>query len=119
MLTPRQKQVLDFVPSYTKKRGFAPSLEDIRKRLRLSSVSNIHQHIETLRKKGYLEKQKNQRRSIEVSTTEKLIKIPLLGTIAAGQPIEAIEIPEKISIPENYIGKYGEYYALKVAGYSM
>src|SRR3989344_3206212 len=57
MLTPRQKQVLDFVTSYTKKRGFAPSLEDIRKRLRLSSVSNIHQHIEALREKGRIKLQ--------------------------------------------------------------
>ncbi|HBT81530.1 TPA: hypothetical protein DEB04_02300 [Candidatus Giovannonibacteria bacterium] len=119
MLTPRQKQVLDFVTSYTKKRGFAPSLEDIRKRLRLSSVSNIHQHIEALREKGYLNKRKNQRRSIEISSAEKLIKIPLLGTIAAGHPIEAIEIPEKISIPGDFIGKHGEHYALKVAGDSM
>src|SRR3989344_3715773 len=120
MLTPRQKQVLDFVPSYTKKRGFATSLEDIRKRLRLSSVSNIHQHIETLRKKGYLEKQKNQRRSIEISKPERLVKVPLLGTIAAGEPIHIFEEQrETIAVPKSKIPYSSEVYALRVVGSSM
>ena len=120
MLTPRQKQVLDFVTSYTKKRGFAPSLEDIRKRLRLSSVSNIHQHIETLRKKGYLEKQKNQRRSIEISKPERLVKVPLLGTIAAGEPIHIFEEQrETIAVPKSKIPYSSEVYALRVVGSSM
>ena len=120
MLTPRQKQVLDFVTSYTKKRGFAPSLADIRKRLLLSSVSNIHQHIETLRKKGYLEKQKNQRRSIEISKPERLVKVPLLGTIAAGEPIHIFEEQrETIAVPKSKIPYSSEVYALRVVGSSM
>ncbi|MDP3784699.1 MAG: transcriptional repressor LexA [bacterium] len=119
MLTPRQKQVLDFVTSFTKKRGFAPSLEEIKKRLRLSAISNIHQHIEALREKGYLNKQKNQRRSIEVSSAEKLVRIPLLGTIAAGEPIEVMQEKETIAVPQNKLPKTGDVYALRVQGDSM
>lgn len=120
MLTPRQKQILDLIKKHTKKRGVAPSLAEIKKRLRLSSVSNIHQHIEALKNKGYLNKQKNQPRGIEILKSEGLVKIPLLGTIAAGQPIEAIEDPtETIAVSQNEIGRVGNYYALSVQGNSM
>ena len=119
MLSPRQKQILDFVKTYTRKKSFAPSLEEIKKHFRLSSVSNIHQHIEALKTKGYLEGGKNQKRAIEIVENQKMVQIPLLGTIAAGEPIEAIEIPETISIPKSYIGKHGNYYALRVQGDSM
>ncbi len=119
MLTKRQKQILDFVTAYTKKHDFAPTHEEIKKRLKLRSVSNIHQHIEALRNKGYLDKIKNQPRGIEVPKSEKLIKIPFLGIIAAGQPIEAIEVPEMITIAKNDIGKFDNYYALRVQGNSM
>jgi len=118
VLTPKQKQVLDFVDIYHRKFGVSPSLEEIRKKFRLRSVSNIHQHIATLESKGYLQKQKNQPRGIEISKKEKLIRIPLLGTIAAGQPIEAIQQNEYIAIPKNKIPT-GEIYALKVLGDSM
>ncbi len=102
MLTKRQKQILDFVTTYTKKHDFAPTHEEIKKRLKLRSVSNIHQHIEALRNKGYLDKIKNQPRGIEILKSEKLIKIPIVGTIAAGQPIEAIEVPtETITVTKN------------------
>ena len=120
MLTKRQKQILDFIAASTKKHGFAPTHEEIKKWLKLRSVSNIHQHIQTLEAKGYLQKQKNQRRSIEVAGTESLVKIPLLGTIAAGRPIEAIENPgETIFIAKSEVNDYRNYYALRVQGDSM
>ncbi len=119
MLTKRQKQILDFVTAYTKKHEFAPIYEEIKKQLKLRSVSNIHQHVEALRNKGYLDKIKNQPRGIEISKSEKLIKIPLLGTIAAGQPIEAIQEKETIAIPKSKLPRSGECYALQVAGNSM
>ena len=95
MLTKRQRQILNFVSGFSKKHAYSPSLEEIAKHFRLSSVSGIHQHIQALKDKGYLSKQKNQPRSIEIEKSEKLVKIPLLGTIAAGQPIEAIEVPDR------------------------
>ncbi|KKQ21426.1 MAG: Type II adenine specific DNA methyltransferase [Candidatus Wolfebacteria bacterium GW2011_GWC1_37_10] len=120
MLTKRQKQILDFITYYNKRYGVSPSLEEIKRHFRLKSVSGIHQHIETLKKKDYLNKAENQPRSIEVLRREEMIKIPLLGIIAAGQPIEAIENPsETITVSKNEIGKFGNYYALRVQGNSM
>ncbi len=120
MLTKRQRQILNFVSGFAKKHGYSPSLEEIAKHFRLSSMSGIHQHIQALKDKGYLSKQKNQPRSIEIEKSEKLVRIPLLGTIAAGQPIEAIEVPYgTITITEDEISKQGKHYALRVQGNSM
>ena len=122
MLTPRQKQILDFIKNYTKKKGFAPSLEEIKKHFRLNSVSTIHQHIEALERKGALQTSKNQRRSIEVNKPSKqteTISIPLLGVITAGEPVEAYEMPEKITVSKDLIKGSGDHFALKVNGDSM
>ena len=91
MLTKRQKQVLDFIINYQGRKGYAPSLDEIRKKLKLSSVSTAHFHISKLRDLGYLSKKENKPRSIETLGRETMVKIPLLGTIAAGQPIEVIQ----------------------------
>lgn len=119
MLTKRQRQILNFVSDFSKKHEYSPSFEEIAKHFRLSSVSGIHQHIQALKDKGYLNKQKNQPRSIEIEKSEKLVSIPLLGTIAAGEPIEAIQQNETIMVQQNLFAKSGEHYALKVAGDSM
>jgi len=66
MITKRQKQILDFIKSSTDKKGYAPSLKEIKKHFKLSSESTIHQHIRTLEKKGHIKKEKNQPRGIEV-----------------------------------------------------
>ena len=119
MLTKRQKEVLDFVESYSHKKGYAPSFEEIRKRLKLASVSTIHFHISKLKENGYLGKTENKARSISVASKEPMVKIPLLGTIAAGQPIEAIENKETIAVPKSLIPSSAEVYALRVVGKSM
>ncbi len=119
MLTPRQKQILAFVRRYTKKRDYAPSLEEIKKHFRLRSVSNIHQHLDALEAEGHLSRIKNRKRGIELPKSDLLIKIPLLGTIAAGQPIEAIQEKETIAVPKSKILSSSEVYALRVVGNSM
>ena len=119
MLTKRQKQVLDFLKSFKKRKGYAPSLEEIRKHLRLASVSTAHHHIKALEGIGYLKKEGNQPRAIDIYEKEQMIKIPLLGTIAAGQPIEAIQNKETIAVPQNKLPRNGEFYALRVIGNSM
>lgn len=123
MLTKRQKQILDYITKYIKENDYAPSLEEIKKHFRLSSVATIHEHIEALREKGYLRKSDNQARSIEISKNKKysdLVEIPLLGTIAAGEPIEVFENrKETIAIPKNKLSRTGETYALRVMGNSM
>lgn len=119
MLTKRQKQILDFIASFQKRKGFAPSLEEIKKHLKLSSVSTIHFHIKKLQDSDYLRKKENSPRSISVHEDQQMVKIPLMGVIAAGQPIEAIETYETISVPKNLLAKSGEHFALQVKGSSM
>ena len=119
MLTKRQKQVLDFITGYRKRKGYAPVLEEIRKKFKLASVSTAHFHVSKLRDLGYLAKEENKPRSIDVLKREGMVKIPLLGTIAAGQPIEAIQDKEMIAVPKNKIPASSEVYALRVMGSSM
>lgn len=120
MTTKRQKEVLDFIKSFKKEKGYAPSLEEIKKHLKLSSVSTAHYHVKRLQEEGYLQKEYNQARSISTSKSKQSIEIPILGTIAAGQPIEAIEVPgETITVTKNEVGRFGKHYALRVAGSSM
>lgn len=119
MPTKRQKQILDFITSFQKKKSFAPSLEEIKKHLRLSSVSTIHFHIKKLQDEGFLNKGENSPRSISVYESQQMVKVPLMGTIAAGQPIEAIQEKETIAIPKNKVMRGGNFFALRVAGNSM
>lgn len=119
-LTKRQKQIYDYTKSYINKRGFSPTLEEIKKHFRLSSLSTIHQHIGALADKGFITKDDNSARGISlIEKTAKLVKIPLLGTIAAGQPIEAIREKETIAVPQSQLPRSGEFYALRVVGDSM
>jgi len=118
-LTPRQKQVLDFVKSYRKKRDYSPSLEEIAVHLGVSSVATVHEHLSNLTAKGLVQREENQPRAIEIGATEPMIQIPLIGMITAGQPIISYETNESISISKNSISRPGEHYALKVAGESM
>src|SRR3990167_6170095 len=119
MLTKRRKEVLDFIKQYAKNKGFSPSLDEIRKRFKFASVSTSHFHVSKLKQGGYLEKTANKSRAINVNEKQSLVKIPLLGTIAAGEPIEAIQEKEFISVPKSKIPHGGEFYALRVAGNSM
>src|SRR3989338_6088166 len=119
MLTKRQKQILDFVESYSQKKGYSPSFEEIRKRLKLASVSTIHFHISKLKEGGYLGKTENKARAINVTSKEPMVRIPLLGMIAAGEPIEVIQQNEFITIPKTKLPPSSEVYALRVVGNSM
>lgn len=116
-LTPKQKKVLVFVTSFVDKHDYSPSLEEIAKHFRFKSVSTVHQYVETLRQKGYLSKIKHKQRSIAPVVNE--AEIPLLGYIAAGEPIEAISNPEPLKVPTSMLSKTGLHYGLKVKGDSM
>ena len=120
MLTKRQKEVLNFIESYKKKEGYAPSLEDIKKHLKLSSVSTAHYHIKKLESLGLLRKGENQPRSIVTSKEKKMMSVPITGTIAAGQPIEAIEISDgSVLVDSRNYSPSDTFYALRVKGDSM
>ncbi|TDI32800.1 MAG: transcriptional repressor LexA [Acidobacteria bacterium] len=120
-MTRRQKEILDFVGAFVKENGYSPSLEEIADELGLSSVSTVHKHVSHLLEKGLLRRGWNQNRSLEPVRFERRPRaavIPLVGIVAAGQPIEAIEDVETLDIPESFLGR-GETYALRVAGESM
>lgn len=117
-MTKKQKELLDFIKAYSKKHGYSPSIPELAKHFK-KAVGTIHEHLQKLEEGGYLHKEENKRRGIEISENEKFVKIPLLGTIAAGQPIEAIEEKENIAVPKSKLPKSGEVYALKVRGDSM
>lgn len=120
-LTPKQKKVLDFISSFVNKKGYSPSLEEIASYSKLKAISTVHQHVEALRDKGYLRKEENQPRGIlPIEKDATTIDVPLMGTIAAGEPIEAIEYQaETLTITRNQLGKVGNLYALRVRGNSM
>jgi len=119
ILTKRQKQIFDFISKYINKHGVSPTFEEIGKSFKLKAPSTIHQHIETLVEKGYLNKNENSR-GVEVKkSVEDFISVPLAGTIAAGQPIEAVEEKETIAIPKINLPFGKEIFALKVVGDSM
>lgn len=120
MLTKKQTQVLDYVKAYRAKNRYAPSLEEIKKKFKLASVSTSHYYISKLQDAGFLNKEHNQPRAVSTIEAKQTVEIPILGAIAAGQPIEAIEIPdETITITRDEIGKQGKHYALRVQGNSM
>lgn len=118
MLTKKQKQIFDYIKKHIKGYDYPPSLEKIGRYFKLSSSATVHQHIGALKIKGYL---KDEPRTIQLAENKKspdLVEIPLLGLIAAGQPIETYENKETITVPKSQIGT-GEHYALKVQGNSM
>jgi len=119
MLTKRQKQVLDYIKRYISKNDYAPSLEEIKRHLKLTSVSTAHYHVQALQNIGYLRKEDNQPRALDVFSEQKLVQIPILGTIAAGQPIEAIEYKENIAVSQTRLKGNQYHFALRVNGESM
>src|SRR5437868_9872143 len=99
-LTKRQKQVLDFIGNFVDENGYCPSYEEIAKGLELASLATVHKHISVLEAKSYLKRGFNQSRSLELAPKylqdqrrpkAPVLQIPLLGRIAAGSPVEAVE----------------------------
>jgi repressor LexA len=128
-LTPKQKNVLDFIASATLREGYCPSYEEIARGVGLSSLATVHKHISTLEQKGYLSRKFNESRSLEVArayleaerdrreTLSSTLALPLRGRIAAGRPVEAYETPETLNLGD-FIGSPGTF-ALEVRGDSM
>ncbi|WP_260704867.1 transcriptional repressor LexA [Edaphobacter flagellatus] len=119
-ITRRQKEVIDFLSSFTQKNGYSPSYEEIASGLGLSSLATVHKHITNLQNKGLLQRAHNRSRSIDVLPARPKRggeRLPLLGRIAAGKPVEAIETAESISLGD-IIGNR-EVFALEVRGDSM
>lgn len=136
-LTKRQFRVLAFLDSFVRRNGYCPSYDEVRKALGLASLATVHKHMNTLQQKGYIRKDPNRSRSIEVIDRSPMIEadalsgkgdndlgpmygaesLPLLGRIAAGRPVEAFANQESLSLQE-FVGNRNVY-VLQVKGDSM
>ena len=121
-LTKRQKEMLDFLELFVAEYGYPPSYEEIARNFGYTSLATVHEHVENLRQKGYIRKSYNASRSIELVPANNqagAVELPLLGMVAAGQPIEAIEEQETLAVPDTMIARGGQHYVLRVRGDSM
>ena len=127
MLTKKQKELYDFLDHYIKSNKISPSFEEMKRAVNLKSKSGIHRLITSLEQRGFIKRLKHKARAMEITkklyqdnTNESSYEIPLLGAIAAGNPIEAIENPDEyISVPSNFMSPNNQYFGLKVKGLSM
>lgn len=120
-LTRRQKEILDFVSRHIQKRGYAPTIEEIGDHFGLSSLATVHKHLTNLQNKGLIKRTVNRSRALELVPTDvavRAVELPLLGRVAAGVPIEAVQASETIFVPEDMLGRR-ETYVLQVKGDSM
>ncbi len=127
-ITKRQREVYDFISQFVQDKGYCPSFQEIGDGTGLSSLATVHKHIANLEKKGLLKRDYNRSRSIDVLPVRSRprkqspppptsISLPLLGRIAAGQPVETLENPETISLED--ITRSREVFVLEVRGDSM
>jgi len=119
----KQKRVLEFIKKYIRERGYPPTIEEIKKELRLSSTATVHKHLRALERKGYIKRKRKWRglEIVEEPLLNEILGIPLYGPVAAGTPLEVFgEVKETIEIPAWIVGrKRGEIFALRVQGKSM
>jgi repressor LexA len=123
-LTPKQKEVLDFIVSFINDRGYPPSFREIASGLELASPSTVHVHIQALRERGFLH-ESGSATSRDLEPTDKAVRwsrsvlLPLAGLIAAGQPIEAVAEHETMAVPVELAPDSANSYVLRVKGDSM
>ena len=121
-LTKRQNEILSYLRAHIAEHGYAPSFEEIAEQFTFASLATVHEHLTNLERKGYIRRQYNESRSIEVLPprgTAKATEIPLLGRVAAGLPIESLMHDETIAVPDEILPRRGPNYALRVSGNSM
>ncbi len=120
-LTRRQREIYDFIREFVAREGYSPSLEEIGAAFGLSSVATVHKHVQHLVEKGFLRKAWNRSRSLEPMDERGrgLVDLPLLGTVAAGAPLEVFETEERVAVPESMVRREGESFVLRVRGDSM
>ncbi len=119
-ITPKQKKVYDFIRGYIGAYGFSPSYDEIRKHFGLRSYNSVQKYLRQLETKGMIRTPwSNKKRAIElVEKPGTTLQIPLLGTVAAGSPIEPIQVREEIEIPEGFVDRE-DHFVLRVKGDSM
>ncbi len=121
-LTPKQKNVLDFIMKVTEENGYAPSQHEIAKHFGFTSLGTVQNYLVRLQRQGVLSKTWNGKRTLQALTkppTGESLELPLLGKVAAGRPIEAVMAGETIEIPPMMHVPGSNMFALKVQGQSM
>lgn len=121
-LTKRQREILNFLSAYAEEKGYAPSFEEIAQRFEYNSLATVHEHLTNLERKGYIKRSYNESRAIEILPSQafpRAVEVPLLGAVAAGAPIEAVNSGEAVAVPEDFVGRTGNHYVLRVRGNSM
>ena len=121
MVTPRQRQIYDYLCRYADAHGYAPTMAEIGQQFSLSSPASVHHILSGLEREGLIKRIPNVSRGIEVvreELAEDDAEIPLLGVVAAGQPIEAILSHETVCVPRDFLGRE-RLFGLRVRGDSM
>ena len=121
-LTKRQREILNYLSSYADENRYAPSFEEIASQFGYSSLATVHEHLSNLERKGYIKRSYNESRAIEILPSEvfpRAAELPLLGTVAAGSPIEAVDADESLTVPDDFVRRNGNHYVLRVRGNSM
>ena len=120
-LTKRQREILDYLGTYADGNGYAPSFEEIAEHFNYNSLATVHEHLSNLERKGYIKRNYNESRAIEILPSDvfpRAVELPLMGTVAAGAPIEALETDQSVTVPDSFVGR-GSHYVLRVKGTSM
>ncbi|UCF19914.1 MAG: transcriptional repressor LexA [Gemmatimonadota bacterium] len=122
-LTKRQREILDFIDSFIQNSGYSPSFEEIADFFGYRSLATVHEHLSNLERKGYIRRNYNESRSVEPLEASRsraaAAHVPLLGLVAAGSPIEAIEDSETVAVPDDLLAGRGPHFVLRVRGDSM
>lgn len=132
MLTKKQKELFVYLRDYISSNDISPSFEEMKNAVNLKSKSGIHRLITSLEQRGYIKRLKHKARAMEItkelqnnssivtSSENSFLNIPLVGSIAAGEAIEAINVSDSmISVPKSLVSKHSTYFGLKVKGLSM
>ena len=121
-LTKRQREILSYLSVYSDENGYAPSFEEIAGKFNYNSLATVHEHLTNLERKGYIRRSYNESRAIEILPSDanpRAIELPLLGSVAAGVPIESLAHNETMAVPEEFVRRSGTHFVLKVRGDSM
>ncbi|MFZ2446107.1 MAG: transcriptional repressor LexA [Syntrophobacteraceae bacterium] len=120
-LTPAQEKVFEFIRDHIDRNGYSPSFEEVRRHMGFQSLNAVSKHLKQIERRGYISiPEKNQKRALDLAPLRaaSATSIPFLGVVAAGNPIEVVEVPESIEVPESFLGNGGNF-ALRVRGDSM
>ena len=125
-LSKRQKEIYEYIKKMIRDHGYPPSVREICAAIGLSSTSTVHTHLETLEKKGYIKKGNSKNRCIEIleqnfyTMNREMIHLPIVGRVAAGEPILAEEnIEDTFPMPLEYFNTNDTYFMLRIQGDSM